>query len=358
MFILMIVPIILGIIVALAILAEAIFGKDYKLILGLTNSLIYLLSTLLAVCFKLYALIPLLYSLPLLYLFAGMENLEIKSIHRWVERDSIRNGSDSAILGQEENRKLIEMNSLWKEYRELGMPGQRFLRTLIGWLIFMSFSAYLMHIFPEPLSLCRGNTCFLDSWVFIFCVSIVMFLIFLVLDAQRLCLHWIEKICLKHPLLADITRLDESTKSTATSARDKNDADVSQELEKIIRIVAERTYAVDRLIYFPIIVLMLMFLARIAYFDYLDFPISNGIIALISILLLLYAGLKLRTEASELKLAVIDNAPNPRKMIKKLEKYNYGAFQSMSEQPVVRSALLLLGSLGLFAAEYLMLFGY
>ena len=45
-------------------------------------------------------------------------------------------------------------------------------------------------------------------------------------------------------------------------------------------------------------------------------------------------------------------------MIKELEQFNYGAFQAMSEQPVVRSAVLLVSSLGLLAAEYLMLFGY
>ena len=89
--------------------------------------------------------------------------------------------------------------------------------------------------------------------------------------------------------------------------------------------------------------------------------------AIISVSLLLYAGLKLRFEVSRLKLTVINTIENQityidqeqkKETIKKIREINYGAFQPLSEQPVVRSALLLLGSIGLFAAEYLMLFGY
>ncbi|MCB1984745.1 MAG: hypothetical protein H6936_11515 [Burkholderiales bacterium] len=47
-----------------------------------------------------------------------------------------------------------------------------------------------------------------------------------------------------------------------------------------------------------------------------------------------------------------------KQAVKKINEVNSGAFQPMMDQPAVRSALLLLGAIGLFATEYLMLFGY
>lgn len=322
-------------------------------------------------------------------LFIFLYNPQIKSIQKWAQNDL---------------KKVMNAIDLWREYREHDLLEQRLLRTTVMWLIFMNINAFLTHLFPESSSLCRGNSCLWDHWISVISFSIVMFLIFLVLDVQRLCIHWIEKLHTKHPLLVNETFFELNIKNLhqelekskinkeqkwkfncfykpaleidskikqineeieflkQTQEKQKEERrkyrTTLESLEEIVLLVAERTYVVDRLIYFPIIVLMLMFLARILYFDYLDFPLSHGIVSIISISLLLYAGLKLRTEASELKLAVINNTQEKDEMKKRLERINYGAFQPMSEQPVVRSALLLFGSLGLFAAEYLMLFGY
>lgn len=273
-------------------------------------------------------------TLILFFLLHHTKIIEIKSIRHWAEKNNIEEASQAGTNNSLSfNRNQLQQ--LWKDYRHHGILEQRLLRTTFMWLIFMNIDVLLRHLFPESLPLCRGDTCNIDYWIFILSYSIVMFLTFLVLDAQRLCIYWIEKL-----------HTDYSKKS------------YNNQGSELIRLVADRTEVIDQLIYFPIILLMLMFLSRIVYFDYMDFPLSNGIISVISISLLFYAGLKLRTEASQLKWEVIENAKNQDKMIKELEQFNYGAFQPMSEQPVVRSALLLVGSLGLFAAEYLMLFGY
>ena len=261
--------------------------------------------------------------------------IEIKSIRHWAEKDD-DNVVEARQTGKNDSSFIQnQLQQLWKDYRQHGLLEQRILRATFMWLIFMNIDVLLRHLFPESLPLCRGDTCDIDYWIFIISYSSVMFLTFLVLDAQRLCLHWIEKL-----------HTDYSKKS------------YNNQGSELIKLVADRTEVIDQFIYFPIILLMLMFLSRIVYFDYMNFPLSNGIISGISISLLFYAGLKLRTEASQLKWEVIENAKDQDKMVKELEQFNYGAFQPMSEQPVVRSALLLVGSLGLFAAEYLMLFGY
>lgn len=292
-------------------------------------------------------------------IFIFLDNSSIKSIQEWIQKDSDRFNLH--------HKKVIDENELWKEYREYGVLEQRLLRTTIMWLIFMNVDVFLTHLFPGFSSFCRGwFSCEVGDWILITSSSLATFLILLVLDAQRLCLHWVEKLRTKHPLLVDETIfINREDKIKLVYRKGEIDAPL-QSLGKIITLVAKRTRTVDQLIYFPIIALMLMFFARIVYFDFLDFPISSGITFIICISLLLYAGLKLRSEANRLKLTVIDTIENEivctakekKEAIKKIREVNYGAFQPMSEQPVVRSALLLLGSLGLFAAEYLMLFGY
>lgn len=335
-------------------------------------------------CKEFYALLSLYILLPLLYLFTRFEKLKVKSIQDWIDRDSIRNEEELKILEQEQqnnldqqhtqnnyiNRRVIQESDLWKEYCSYGGVEQRLLRTTIMWLIFMNINAFLIQVYPEAMAPCRNEE--VCHWYDLFTVisfSLVVFLIFLVLDAHRLCIHWIEKLRTKHPLLVDVTLLND-TITLRNSVENLRRSSSIHSLEKLLVIVAKRTRAVDQLIYFPIIALILLLMSRIQYFDNLDFPLSSGIVYIVSISLLLYAGLQLRSAASKLRLVVINrfennlndsvfyNKEEKTAVITKIQEINFGAFQPMMEQPVVRSALLLLGAIGLFATEYIMLFGY
>ena len=86
-------------------------------------------------------------------------------------------------------------------------------------------------------------------------------------------------------------------------------------LEKIVDVVAKRTRVVDKLIYYPMLCIMLMLFAKIAYFDNQEFPLSKGITFAASISLLFFSGFMLRYEAKELKLSVIKSAENLVKVI-------------------------------------------
>lgn len=335
-------------------------------------------------CKEFYALLSLFILLPLLYLITRFEKLKVKSIQDWIDRDSIRNEEELKILKQlpqnnldqqstqnnNDNRAVIKEADLWKEYCSYGGVGQRLLRTTIMWLIFMNINAFLIQIYPEAMAPCRNEE--VCHWYDLFTVisfSLVMFLIFLVLDAHRLCIHWIEKLRTKHPLLVDVTLLNDTTTLKNSVEKLRRSSSIHS-LEELLVIVAKRTRAVDQLIYFPIIALILLLMSRIQYFDNLDFPLSSGIVYIVSISLLLYASLQLRSEASKLRLSVINsieknlkgpifyNEEKEAEVITRIQEINFGAFQPIVEQPAVRSALLLLGAIGLFATEYIMLFGY
>jgi hypothetical protein len=190
-----------------------------------------------------------------------------------------------------------------------------------------------------------------------------MLLLFFILDAVRLNIYWIYKLRKQHPLLKERITLGDSD-AYNNAARNCP----AESLEKIVEAVAERTRAVDKLIYYPMLCIVLMLFAKITYFDNQDFPLSKGITFGAAISFLFFSGFMLRYEANQLKLSVRKSLKNLGKnnkcteeiidkTVKKIDGIDEGAFQPMLEQPVMQALLIILASIGLFAGEYLKLFG-
>ena len=119
----------------------------------------------------------------------------------------------------------------------------------------------------------------------------------------------------------------------------KNPADALKSLQDIVTLVAKRTRVVDQLIYYPLIAIMLMLIARMSYFDNIAFPLHVGFTVILSISLLLYAGAKLRIEAVQLKRTAINaikNLPHSgsgskETVIREIQEIDYGAFEPLFE---------------------------
>lgn len=293
-----------------------------------------------------------------------------KSIQVWIERDAIRVPQSNARAYEEEDNQNYESKAvileedLWKEYYARGRFRHRFLRASIKFSVFMIVAVLLYQLFPALSPPCRGEVCIaLEEISRVLIFSIIMLLTFLVLDAQRLCLHWIEKLRTKHPLLLDASTLTGDYRDKISEVNyARYDRNAIYKLKDIITLVAKRTRVVDRLIYYPLIVIMLMLIARINYFDNIAFPLHVGFTVILSISLLLYAGAKLRIEAVQLKRTAINCAkdlPHPDRdaVIQEIQAIDYGAFEPLFEQPAIRSLLLTLGFVGLVVTEYLKLFG-
>jgi hypothetical protein len=246
---------------------------------------------------------------------------------------------------------------LWWQYYCYGRIDHRVGRVVGIWLFFAIIETILIYLLPPWPLPCRGATCNWASWTSVISFVVIMILLFFVLDAVRLNFYWIQKLRKRHPLLAEsfepnVAKMDQTFQS----------------LQKIVAVIAERTRVVDRLIYYPMLCIMLMLIAKITYFDNQDFPLSKGITFAASISLLFFAGFMLRYEAEQLKLSVIKSAKklgkdNKRgqekvdKAIERIKDINDGAFQPMSEQPVMRALLIILAFVGIFVSEYLKLLG-
>lgn len=208
-------------------------------------------------------------------------------------------------------------------------------------------------------------------------VFVMLFLIYLVIDAFRLCTNWIKglqdtRICWEGAQLQQVCR--EHGVGSLFGA----------ELFKI-QLIAKNTDNLCQLIYYPFLIIMMMLLSRSSYFDNWGLPQGIAIVVVINIFLLIGSTHRLRQEAEKcrneaierLKINLTSLSGEGVKADEKPEmavpKYNTtvkqagflideirsirsGAFQPFLEQPMVRASLILLGAIGLSVSEYLMLF--
>ena len=133
-----------------------------------------------------------------------------------------------------------------------------------------------------------------------------------------------------------------------------------------ISFVAQRTEAVAPLIWYPIIVLAVMFVARSSFFDNWPWPLSLILIFALNVMWALGSAAFLRRAAEQLRESAISNLqllrvlsfskPDPEKrrqtfdeLITEIRNLKKGAFAPLTEQPFVRAILYPSGGLGLFA---------
>lgn len=277
---------------------------------------------------------------------------------------STKMSNDTSINHWVENTPAPKsLDDLWKGYHEHGRLEKRLLRATSMWTLFMAVNAILLHLSPTWPAPARGSVFLLDEAIFVLGTLFMMILIFLALDAQRLCIYWMKK--LRKELL-----------QRANFAHECKDGKLAtrcepQKLKEIVALVADRTNEVDKLIYYPLIIIILMLLARNNFFDNWGFPQAIGILVCINISMLIGAGLKLRNEARKVKTTALEcldelptNMQSPKQnendiitMREQIMAVQGGAFQPMYDQPVIRALLLIMGSIGLTISEYVSLFG-
>ena len=255
-------------------------------------------------------------------------------------------------------------DGLWREYYNYGLLGRRITRVVWIWLIFAIIETLLVYLLPPWPLPWRGATdpasrIDMAPWTGVISFTITMLLLFFILDAVRLNFCWIKKLRTQHPLIG---RMQVSNVAT--------EHDSLRSLENIVLLIAERTRAVDKLIYYPMLCIMLMLFAKITYFDNQEFPLSKGITFGAAISFLFFSGFMLRHEANQLRLSIRKSVRDIGKnnnynytekiiggTVKRIDAIDEGAFQPMLEQPVMQALLMILASIGLFAGEYLKLFG-
>jgi hypothetical protein len=130
-----------------------------------------------------------------------------------------------------------------------------------------------------------------------------------------------------------------------------------------IFFVAQRTQVVAPLIWYPLIVLTLMIVARLSVFDNWTWPASLLLIASITAAWALGSAISLRRAAEQLRETALNDLRRFRllgqesevkrqtfdELIAEIRGLKTGAFAPLGDQPFIRAVLLPGGGLGLLA---------
>jgi hypothetical protein len=258
------------------------------------------------------------------------------------------------------NRSTVDSEftaqSAWYAYCRRNKFWPRFIRVAILFTLYFIFSFFLFSLFPRAVPPARGETAFrFDFWVLLASVIALMILTFYVVDAIQLNSNLIRLF------VREVTKWGHGVAEQCRLSPPLTEEELSAYHE--IFFVAQRTHVVARLIWYPLIVLTLLVVARCNVFDNWSWPTSLLIIYALNVAWALGSAVYLRRAAEQLRAAALDNLSLLRlgaftnevkrqtfeELIVEIRNLKKGAFAPLSEQPFIRAVLFNSGSLGLLA---------
>ena len=246
----------------------------------------------------------------------------------------------------------------WSAYLVRNQFWPRFIRIGTIFVIYACFSVAVSTLFPQPVTPARGPTAFtVDKAVLLTSVMAMMILTFYVVDAIRLNSNFIRIFTY------GVTKWEPNISLGRDRIPPLEEEDISRYRD--IFFVAQRTEVVAPLIWYPLIVLMVMFVARSSFFDNWTWPLSLILIFTLNVMWALGSAIFLRRAAEQLRESAISKLQLLRvrsyaagekrrrqmfdELIAEIRGLKKGAFAPLTEQPFVRAIVYPSGGLGLLA---------
>jgi hypothetical protein len=244
----------------------------------------------------------------------------------------------------------------WHFYLRRHKFWPRCIRIAILVALYSAFSSCLLSLFPHSLPPARGEMAFqFDAVVVFLAVMSWMILSFYVVDAIQLNSNFIRMFA------REVTRWGGKVVESTHRAPPLTEEELSAYHE--IFFVAERTQVVARLIWYPLVALSLLFVARCSFFDNWSWPISLVVIFVLNAAWPIGSAVLLRRAAEQLREAALSNLQLLRikgraiegkremfdELIAEIRSLKKGAFAPLTEQPFVRAIIVPSGGLGLIA---------
>ncbi|WP_458736921.1 hypothetical protein [Pseudomonas chlororaphis] len=251
-----------------------------------------------------------------------------------------------------DKRRIIFVTSFWKEHCVGGTFGARMLRSILATWIFMVATSALFVLWPMEGAPTRGES---PIWMWNWLLPTLAFqlLVFWVVDANLLLTRFIRNLS-KHYAIWPKELRKEHQRLFGVALHPCIDDWVDMQL------IAKRTATVNRLIYAPTVVMLILIASRNSVFDNWPTPPSIVISFLLTTLILLTSALSLRRAAEKARgaalrrlddylLEITDSTPvyNKLKLIRgRIDALDTGAFSRYSQEPLVRALLLSLTGVG------------
>ena len=262
----------------------------------------------------------------------------------------------------------IDVRRLWSAYLQRSKLGPRLLRVgllSLGYFL-LAFSLFLALGFPAiPY---RGMASLAADRVALFLnILTFIFLTFFVIDVSMQTERMIRRLGSSRSRWPDGTRREYSSGPRSGAGSEGESQHASACGESIhewldIRFVADRTEHLGSLIMGPFIVLFLMIVSRVSFFDRWDWPLAlllvlglNSVWVLASAFLLRRAAERARAQSLErlhqdrVRSLCFESDRGTRsveKLIEEIREIRRGAFAPISEQPAVRAFLVPFGGIG------------
>lgn len=269
------------------------------------------------------------------------------SIHHW----------QSSTRGRDLQEEQLDAGRIWRRYSFLGRPAHRLIRLLPWAFLFMVCGRILVILYPPNRPLRGGWSMLADDGVLFLSVLGLTLLTFFVVDATRLCQSFIDALANRR------TSWPDETRQGAATRRGMRPEDMDDFLD--LRMIADRSEVVGRLVLYPFIVLFVMILSRSTLFDRWDWPVSLILIMVSLGGLAVWCALALRRAAETARSQAVDRLKarlsrahtdgdeggarieQLRLLIEEVENLRRGAFSHWSRHPVLQAFLLPFGGLGL-----------
>jgi hypothetical protein len=271
-------------------------------------------------------------------------------------------------------REDLAADRVCEEYLVHGRPLWRWLRVAALFAVFVALTLFIYSVSKPPHFPVRGfiaadvaSVAFLSSFL------LLSLLTFYVVDATRLCRHYIDLISRAHMdcfVPSGVghrhTQPTETPTSLNETMRDQGKetpALVEQRAHwRRIELIAQGTSAVAGMILYPFTVIFLILLSRLSFFDNWDIPASVVLIYAVIAAYALSCAFSLRKGAENARqhalyalkdaLADVYEEPKPRTrvadqiklIIERIEEIRYGAFLPWSQQPAIKALLIPFGS--------------
>jgi hypothetical protein len=254
------------------------------------------------------------------------------------------------------------ISTLWNEYIIRSQWRYR-----ISWVLgalfvyFIASSLFLGVLGAPPEPPVRGPYSYtITMIILILSGALFSFLFLYVFDATRLCHQFMVNVAEKRHYWPKESLLD---------FLDEEQPDRREEQKKLLSewrtvlLVAKRTDAVGRLIFYPLIVGIVVFIARHSYFDNWNTTIPILVILMVGVLVTWICALIQRFDAEHLRNASISRLKEQKMAIlyrkdldditrqidhaiEDIKFIKQGAFAPFSQQPVFHSIILALSSIG------------
>jgi hypothetical protein len=252
--------------------------------------------------------------------------------------------------------KRFSADDAWHTYLCRNRFWPRFIRIGILFVLYSVFAFAILHLFPQPLSPARGETAFqIDNTVFYLAGVGLLLLSFYVVDAIQLNSNVIRMFG------REVTKWSREVVQQSYRQPPLTEKELSAYNE--IFFVAQRTQVVAPLIWYPLVVLTLMIVARLSVFDNWTWPASLVLIYAIIAAWVLGSAILLRRAAEQLRETALNDLRRFRllgqeseakrqvfdELMAEIRDLKMGAFAPLTEQPFIRAALFPGAALGLLA---------